>query len=113
MKSKKPKPKKRPRERFPQGPPNPVAVATLNGILDATENAATDAGLSKEVPALRAVFGMLIAGALESCGGTTIDIEGIGPIKIRPVDAQAVSMRSFAEYAQLLAARTVSEQAKK
>lgn len=120
------KPKKRPRLQRSQVP-NSTAVAAINGMLDAVSGAAEDAGLKTEVPALRertddasrlrdlrrAVFGMLIAGALESSKGTTIDVDGIGPIKIRPVDAHAVGMSSFADYTRLLTSNTLRDRAKK
>jgi hypothetical protein len=69
--------------------------------------------VSKPKTALRAVFGMLVAGALQSSKEITVDIEGIGPIKIRPVDAQAVGVSSFSDYARLLASKTLRDQAKK
>ena len=109
---KKSKPKKRLRFIRNNQVPNPVAVATLDGMLDAVSDAATDAGIKTEVPALRAIFGMLIAGAIESSKGTTINVEGVGPIKIRPIDAQTVGIRSLASYSQLLTRQTLRKQAK-
>jgi hypothetical protein len=77
--------------------PNPVAVAALEGVLDAVMKPVADAGLSPiAIGGLRGVFAMLI-GTAASQKDVVLSADGLEPVTVRKVDAQAVGIRGLAE----------------
>ena len=80
-----------------QSLPNPIAVAALEGVLDAMMKPVTDADLSPTaIGGLRCVFAMLI-GTAAAEKEVVLEIDGQDPIAIRKQDAQAVGIRGLAE----------------
>ena len=80
-----------------QSLPNPIAVAALEGVLDAMMKPVTDAGLSPTaIGGLRGVFAMLLGTAVAT-KEVVLEMEGQEPITIRKADAHAVGIRGLAE----------------
>jgi hypothetical protein len=81
-----------------QSLPNPVAVAALEGMLDAMMKPVADAGTLSQpaVGALRSVFAMLL-GTAAAEKEVVLEVEGQEPIKIRKQDAQAVGIRGLVD----------------
>lgn len=76
--------------------PNPVAVAALEGMLDAVMKSTVDAGLSPTAASgLRGVFAMLLGTAAEK--GIILEVEGQEPVTIRKEDAHAVAIRGLGD----------------
>jgi len=84
-------------EQMTKSLPNPVAVAALEGALDAMMKPVVDAGMSPTVTmAMRGTFAMLLGSALGS-GKAVLEPEGMEPIQIRKEDAQAIGIRELAK----------------
>jgi hypothetical protein len=82
------------RKMFAPTLPNPVAVAALEGMLDAMMKPV--AGLSPTaVGGLRGVFAMLLGTAAEK--GIVLEVEGRDPVTIRKEDVHAVAIRGLAD----------------
>lgn len=75
---------------------NPIAVATLEGILDAieTHTAREVPSLGKSGPALRAIFGMLIGSVIHK-DGIKLTVGDAEPVTVKKIDGMAVAFRSL------------------
>lgn len=77
--------------------PNPVAVAALEGVLDAMMKPVVDSGWSPTaVGGMRGVFAMLL-GTAATTKEVVLEVEGQEPVTICKEDAQAVGIRGLAE----------------
>jgi len=78
--------------------PTTEGVAAIEGALDAVEKVVVEQGLTGlSGPAMRAVFGMILGMGISDHGGTTLEVDGLGPVTIRKADAQAVALKSMVD----------------
>ena len=94
--------------------PTPMGVAAVEGMLDAVEKAAVDSGLKgAAVPAMRAVFGMLLGAAINEKKIAKLEVEGMAPVAISKADAQFVAIKSFVDLTRLEVNHAVTKLAEK
>jgi hypothetical protein len=84
-------------DRLPQ--PNSSGIAALSHLLNAMSSQASKAGMiANQADILKAAFGLLI-GTINTT--VKIEVDGVGPVDIRPADFQFVARQSANELAQL------------
>jgi hypothetical protein len=91
--------------------PNPRAVDALEGVLDAVESEVPE-GLQQYAPMMRAGMALLLG--IGSHGGKAFGVDtgdGIA-VLVRPVDAQAVAMRTIGALTEKVVAQSTRERAK-
>ena len=92
-----------------QSLPNPIAVAALEGVLDAMMKPVVDAGLSPTaIGGLRSVFAMLL-GTAAATKDVVLEVEGQEPITIRKADAEAVGIRGLVDLTRIEVAHMLEQ----
>lgn len=87
--------------------PNPVAVAAVEGVLDAVEGELArvmPSSTSSQRSILRSVFGAMLGTVAREVGRTMTIGEGEFAVQVRPVDLQAAGTREIHRFAREMTA---------